>query len=332
MAGTPIEGRGTPLDPMMQILWKAGMRQPEVFELELSVARTRLDTGAQLLQAKVPRGVTVLEDTFPGPAGRIPIRIYTPTTSQKGPTKSLPVTLFFHFGGFVIGSCKVCDGFCGLIAERARTVVVSVEYRLAPENPFPAPVEDALAAYHWMIQNAGRFGGDPSRIAVAGDSAGGQLAAVICQEAKRQGWQLPRCQLLIYPWLVPHSNLASYSEFGEAYPLSAKSMRWFGEHYFRNDEARTHPWATPMNVKDLSGLPDTIIATAGYDPLRDEGEVYAAALESAGVPVDFHCYSHLTHCFTMMGGVIPEAHRACMEIADKLAKRLTWPESSSLLS
>jgi acetyl esterase/lipase len=318
LTGNPIEARGARLDPMMQVLWIAGKKLPQVFEMDLPDARAAVEAGALALQAKVPAAVTVREDTIRGAANNIPVRVYTPAKGGE----ALPVTLFFHFGGYVIGSRKICDGFCGVLAGRARTIVVNVEYRLAPEHPFPAPVEDALAVYRWALENAARLGGDSSRIAVAGDSAGAQLAAVISQEAKRQGWQAPVCQVLIYPWLVPHSGLASYTEFAEAYPLSAETMKWFAGCYFRSEDEKKHPWSAPLNEQDLSGLPDAIIATAGFDPLRDEGEVYAERLKKAGVRVSYHCYEHLTHSFTMMGGVVPAVQRACIEIADELARRL----------
>jgi acetyl esterase/lipase len=246
------------------------------------------------------------------------VTVYTPA----GEDTNLPVTLFFHFGGFVIGSRKICHGFCGLLASRAKTIVVNVEYRLAPEHPFPAPVEDALAVYHWTRNHADTIGGDGSRVAVAGDSAGGMLAAVICQESKRQGWPMPRCQVLIYPWVVPDAKLPSYEDFAEAYPLNRPTMFWFGEHYFRNEEDKAHPWAAPLNEAALAGLAPAIVATAGYDPLRDEGEAYATRLEESGVPTVFRCYEDLPHCFTMMGGVVPKAQRAMEEIADDLAARL----------
>jgi acetyl esterase/lipase len=303
---------------MAQVLWAGGKKQPDLTTLSPQEVRENLDAAADTLQAAVPAGVTTREETVDGPAGPIPVTVYTPA----GDDSNRPVTLFFHFGGFVIGSRRICHGFCGLLASRARTVVVNVEYRLAPEHPFPAPVEDAFAAYQWVRNNTDAIGGDATRIAVAGDSAGGMLAAVICQEAKRQGWPMPRCQLLIYPWVVDNSGLPSYDDFADAYPLSAPIMSWFSKHYFRSDEDKRHPWSMPLNESDLSGLSPGIVVTAGYDPLRDEGEAYAKRLKEADVPAYFHCYEHLPHAFTMMGGVVSAAQRAMEEIADELAARL----------
>jgi len=318
MGGTPIEIRGTPLDPMMQLIWVQGVKEPGVETLSPVEVRHALDTVSATLQAAVPESVSVREYTIPGPGGAIPVRNYAP----RQPNGKLPITIFFHFGGYVIGSRNICDGFCGLLSDRTDSIVVNVEYRLAPEHPFPAPVEDALTVYQWLVEHGHDIGGDTERIAVAGDSAGGQLTAIIAQEAKREGFQAPVCQLLIYPWLVPHSGMQSYEDYGEAYPLNAAIMEWFGNHYFTNDNQKEHAWAAPLNEADLTGLAEAIVITAGYDPLRDEGEAYAKRLIEADVPTFFHCYEHLTHSFTMFGGVIPATQRAMIEIADELKKRL----------
>jgi len=318
MGGAPIEIRGARLDAMMQVIWAQGVKQPGIETIPPVDVRASVDAAAATLQGDVPAGVAVREDSIPGPGGDIPVRIYTP----HGANPQTPITIFFHFGGYVIGSRNICDGFCGLISDRANTVVVNVEYRLAPEHPFPAPVEDALAVYRWLMDHGDDFGGDKTRIAVAGDSAGGQLSAVIAQEAKREGWQPPVCQLLIYPWVVPHSGLSSYEDYGDAYPLNGTIMEWFGSHYFTSEDQKDHKWAAPLNEHDLSGLAEAIVITAGYDPLRDEGEAYANRLRDAGVPTFFRCYEHLTHSFSMFGGVVPAAQQALVEIADELKKRI----------
>lgn len=318
MTGSPIAIRGAKLDPHAQLLWVAGKKQPSLVTMTPTEARAGLEDAAQTLQPDLPPSITTREAIAPGPGGEIPVRIYIPANADR----AIPVTVFFHFGGFVIGSRTICHGFCGMLAGLAQTIVVSVEYRLAPEHPFPAPVEDAIAAYRWTLEHAAEFGGDPSRIAVAGDSAGGQLAAVVCQEALRQNWRLPVCQVLIYPWLVPHSGMPSYEDFAQAYPLSAEIMAWFSNHYFNCEDDKKHPWAAPLNEANLAGLPPAIITTAGFDPLRDEGEAYAEKLKAAGVPVTYHCFENLPHAFTMMGGVIPAANAACRQIAHDLAAAL----------
>ncbi len=318
LGGAPIEVRGSKLDPMMQVIWAEGVKQPGIETVSPVEARALLDAASETLQSKVPIRIAVRDDTIPGPGGDIPVTIYTPS----GTSETLPITIFFHFGGYVIGSRAICDGFCGLLSDRANTIVVNVEYRLAPEHPFPAPVEDALAVYQWLVEHGGDLGGDATRIAVGGDSAGGQLSAIVAQEAKREGWQTPACQLMMYPWLVPHSDLPSYEDYADAYPLNGTIMEWFGSHYFTADEQKTHRWAAPLNEPDLSGLADAIVITAGYDPLRDEGEAYAKRLSDAGVSTFFRCYEQLTHSFSMFGGVVPAAERALVEIADELKTRL----------
>jgi acetyl esterase len=318
MGGKPIEIRGVPLDPMLQIIWKEGKKQPSIGTQQPADVRKTLEDAAEMMQNAVPQNVEVSERTIPGPDAPIPIRVFKP----RGVPEPLPITLFFHFGGYVIGSYNICDGFCGILAERARTVVVNVDYRLAPEHPFPAPIEDALAAYRWATENGAEVGGDPARVAVAGDSAGGMSSAVVCQEAKRQGWPMPVCQVLIYPWLVVNSGLPSYEDYRDAYPLDAATMDWFAGYYFTDESQKPHRWAAPLNEPDLAGLPDAIVITAGYDPLRDEGEAYADRLREAGVATHFKCYESLTHSFSMFGGVVPAALRAMDEIADALRIRL----------
>ncbi len=145
---------------------------------------------------------------------------------------------------------------------------------------------------------------------------------MIAQEAKRQGWRRPRCQLLIYPWLVPYSGLPSYGDFAESYPLGAATMNWFGDHFFGSEDDKKHPWAAPLNEAEVGDLPEALIVTAGFDPLRDEGARYAKRLAEAGVPVTYRCYEHLTHAFSMLGGVVPAAEEALSEIADDLARKI----------
>jgi len=315
MSGPPQMGRGVALDPLIQLLASAAKKLPDTCDLGVDGARQATEIGAVTLQSKRPRGISVRDDTIPGSVP-IPIRIYTPGT--PGPH---PLTLFFHFGGCVIGSRNICDSFCGLLADRARTVVVNVEYRLAPERPFPAAIEDALAAFRWAREHAPKLGADPKRIAVAGDSAGAMLSAVVAQEIRREDGIAPCCQLLIYPWLAPHSGLPSYTEFASAYPLTARTMVWFADRYFSRPADRQHPWASPLDATDLTGLPPALVFTAGFDPLRDEGERYATRLQEAGVPVHFHCHAHLPHAYTIMG-VVPAAQQAMTEIADALGRQL----------
>lgn len=299
--GKAIEIRGRTLDPMMQLLWVEGKKQPSVTEATPEQARGVMDEAASLLSGPVPPQVSVDNRVVPGAAGDIPIRIYSAPA-----TGSLPMVLFFHQGGFVIGGLETCHAFCALLAEEAQCVVVNVDYRMAPEHRFPAPVEDAFSVYQWAVANGAEVGGDPARIAVCGDSAGGMLSALICQEAQRSGWQLPVCQVLLYPWLIPHSGLPSYEDFGDAYPLTADIMKWFSSLYFTDETQFSDPLASPGEQADLSGLPPAVIAAAGFDPLSDEAGAYAERLKEAGVPVTYRCFESLPHSFCMMG-LVPAA-------------------------
>lgn len=310
--GDPIEIRGRRLDPIMQLLWVQGKKQPSLNDFPPEQARAMADEAAELLAGPIPKGITLRNQTIPTAARDIPVRIYTPSSDQPR-----PVVLFFHQGGFVIGGLDTCHAFCALLAAESECVVINVDYRLAPEHPFPAAVEDAFAAYQWTLANAADVGGDPGKVAVCGDSAGGMLSALICQQAQRLGWQTPACQALIYPWLIPHSGLPSYEDFADAYPLNAELMAWFSSLYFARDADKQDPLASPGDQHDLAGLPPALIVAAGFDPLSDEAAAYADRLREAGVPVTYQCLEHLPHSFCMMG-LLPSAIAAQRQIAADL--------------
>lgn len=249
-----------------------------------------------------------------GPGGPLRIRIYRP--KADGP---LPLTLFFHGGGFVICGLDTHDNICRCLAARAGTIVVSVDYRLAPEAKFPAAVDDACAALQWLQAHAAEIGGDSARIAVAGDSAGGNLAAVVSQWARRQDITLCQ-QLLFYPVTDCSADSASYREFSKGYVLTSEMMRWFIRQYLPDQEAARDVRASPLREKDLSAVAAATIFTAACDPLRDEGEAYAAALLKAGVPVNLQRWPGQIHGFASMLGAIPEADQALSEGALALSK------------
>ena len=193
--------------------------------------------------------------------------------------------VYFHGGGWVLGNIESHESICRAIANASGAIVVTVDYRLAPEHRFPAAAQDAYAATSWVAEHAGEFGGDPGRIAVAGDSAGGNLAAVACLLAKDRNGPRMAFQVLIYPITDYNLHNASYSQFAEGYFLTRSEMAWYWEHYVLKRDDRTHPHAAPCRVDDLSGLPPGLVITAEFDVLRDEGEAYARRLQSAGVPV-----------------------------------------------
>ena len=254
---------------------------------------------------------SVDDRTVPGPAGDIPIRIYTP--EGAGP---FPVVVYYHGGGFTIGSIDSHDPVTRRMASEAEAIVVSVEYRLAPEHVFPAAVDDSVAALEWVAANAASFGGDASRLAVAGDSAGGGLAAVVALAARDAGGPAIAQQVLIYPCTDSRGGYPSYVENEEGPFLTKASMEWFYEQY-RPDPT---DWRASPILGDLSNLPPALLITGQYDPLRDEGKAYAEALEAAGNAVVHHNYETMPHVFVQMWGILPTAKECMTEICETLKK------------
>ncbi len=259
------------------------------------------------------RGVhpeVVTEDrTIEGPAGPIPLRVYRPPTADG---TTLPVVVFIHGGGWSVGDLDTYDGIARDHAVRAHAVVVSVEYRLAPEHPFPAAVDDAWAATQWVAAHAAELGADPDRLAVAGDSAGGNLSAVMAQLARDAGGPAIRFQLLWYPATTGDTSLPSFKENADAPILDLAAVKGFTKWYVSKDVDLTNPPATllPARAESLADLPPAYIATAGHDPLRDDGARYAELLRSAGVPVELHVAETLVHGYLGYVGVVPAATEA----------------------
>jgi acetyl esterase len=242
--------------------------------------------------------------------GGLPVRIYWPTT-----TKDLPIIVYFHGGGWVLCDLDTHDRACRQLALGADAVVVSVDYRLAPEHRFPAAADDALAAVQWAAASARSLGADPGRLAVAGDSAGGNLAAVAALRARDEGGPPIAFQLLIYPVIDAARDTASYKENATGYFLTVDHMQWYWEQYVGPDDDPFHPYASPIRG-DLRGLPPGLVITAELDPLRDEGEAYAAALRDAGVAAEHRRYDGGFHGFFSLTDVLPVAQRA---LADAVA-------------
>jgi acetyl esterase len=304
------------LDPQVANLLKQmiDMKMPELHTLTPKAARELMDAGTKMIMGK-PEKVSKVEDLkIPGPAGQIPVRVYTP--QGKGP---FPIFVYYHGGGFVIGSVPQSDNVCRAVANRASCVVVSVEYRLAPEHKYPAAVDDSYTATKWAADNANRINGDPERIAVGGDSAGGNLAAVVSLRARDESERFPIYQVLIYPATdLTRSSTNSRKEFAEGYFLTTADMMWFGDQYFEKGQDRGVPYASPLLAPNLSKLPPALIITGGFDPLRDEGEAYGERLKKSGVPVKVSRYAGMIHGFTTMDGVLEKAKDAMNEIADNL--------------
>ena len=255
-----------------------------------------------------------------GPHGPIPVRVYRPVGAAAD--AALPALVYFHGGGWVIGDLETHDVLCRQITAEAGVEVVNVDYRLAPEVKFPGAVDDAWAATKWVVTNAGRLGIDPQRIAVGGDSAGGNLAAVVALLARDAGGPKIAYQVLLYPVTDVSTETASYRECGDGYLLTLDSMRWFFDHYLKSpDEARD--WrVSPLRATSHRDLPPALIVTAGFDPLRDEGEAYARKLRDAGVRVDYACYGGMIHGFAPMGRLIQSGNRAVSHVAASLREAL----------
>jgi acetyl esterase len=254
---------------------------------------------------------------LPGPAAEIPLRIYTPVAAGGA---ALPGLVYFHGGGFVLGDLDCYDGLCRTLANESGCRVISVDYRLAPEYPFPAAVEDSFAALTWIEANALDLGIDANDIAVAGDSAGGNLAAVMCLLAKQRRTASIAFQLLIYPEtriIVPKQG-----PFGAGYFLDNRAIAWFHDHYVPKDADSADERLSPLAAKDLSGLPPAYIVTAGFDPLREDGIAYAEKLKAAGVSVMHIDYPTMIHGFFSMPGLIPLASEAIAAAAQAVRKAL----------
>ena len=308
-----------PLDPQLKTLLDqiASLGGPPIQELGVTQARALLEGFAAA--GGPPAEVARVEDrTFAGPAGDVPVRIYRPTDAA-GPQ---PVLVWFHGGGWVLGSIAGSDLTCRELAVRAGVVVVSVGYRLAPEHPYPSGVDDCLAALVWVAAAAGELGVDPTRVAVGGDSAGGNLAAVVALAARDAGGPAVRFQLLVYPATDLLMSYPSVRDNGQGYMLTDDSMKWFIELYLGDDGDPKDPRVSPIYADDLSGLPPALVITAEFDPLRDEGEAYGTRLQQARVATKVSRYDGMIHGFFSMAAMVEAARPAAAEAADALRRAL----------
>ncbi|HSL59243.1 MAG TPA: alpha/beta hydrolase [Acidimicrobiales bacterium] len=289
----------------------------------LSVAESRALAGARPATSE-PEPVDAVTDlTVPGPVGAVAVRAYRP---RGAPAAPLPVVAFFHGGGWVFGDLDSHDIMGRALANRSGALVVAVDYRLAPEHPWPAAADDAEAVTRWLADHADELGGDPARLAVAGDSAGGNLAAVVARrwrDARRAGADLPdlAAQVLIYPVTDHDLDSPSYLRNAEGLFLTRSAMAWFWDLYVPAPADRAHPDASPLRADDLTDLPPAVVVTAGYDPLLDDGERYADALAAAGVPVVRRCYDDMIHAFVSMLGLVDAADDALRLAATELRAR-----------
>ncbi|MCA9709938.1 MAG: alpha/beta hydrolase [Myxococcales bacterium] len=313
-ARRPVTVGGLRLEPRTQHalqLLKIARRAP-LEALPVEVARREYADFPRVFDS-TPRPLPRVEDdAIPGPAGEIPVRIYAASLEPR-----LPALVYFHGGGGVIGTIDTHDALCRLVTRALGGLLISVEYRLAPEHPFPAGLDDAVAAHRWASAHAEALGADPDRLAVGGDSMGGNLAAVVCQLARDSGGVLPRAQWLLYPAIDRTQDTESLRLFAEGFLLDAATIDWFTEQY-AGDADLADPRVSPLRHPALGGLPPAVVVTAGFDPLRDEGQAYARALRAAGVEVRERCWDGLVHGFGQMTGTVEQASQAVMEAVGEL--------------
>ena len=307
------------VDPQMRAVLerieKAAL--PQFCTLSADEARRLYRESRAALSPPVPGVQEVRDLAASGPAGPIPVRLYRGLDTPAG--AALPVLVFFHGGGWTIGDLDTHDIVCRTLANKARCAVVAVDYRMGPEHKFPAAVEDCLAAIRWVASQATVLGVDAARIAVGGDSAGGNLAAVAAIALRDAGGPPLVFQALVYPATDQRMDSASHARFGEGYLLTRDNMLWFRSNYLA--PADYDDWrASPLRAGDLACLPPAHIITAGYDPLVDEGRAYSDRLVAAGVPVLYECFEGMTHGFLTMGGAVAAANHALYRLGQSLAQ------------
>lgn len=319
LAGHRIRLGSRTMDPKAQIVGEfvKSIRVPGYFP-PLPELRQQLRTMVTLMDEPAPALPRVEDVRIPGPAGAIPARVYAP----RAGTAPRPAVVYFHGGGWVQGDLETHHGLCARLAKHGDVLVVAVDYRLAPEHKFPAAVEDCLAAYRWVRAHGGDLGADAARVAVAGDSAGGNLSAVVSQLAAAGGGPVPACQVLIYPAVDFSLQTDSHRELADGHVIPRDRVVWYMEQYLRGEADKLDVRASPLRAPRLAGQPPTLIVTAGFDPLRDEGHAYAEKLREAGVDVVYREYPGQIHAFVSLTRAIPQGMACTLEIAEYLRRRL----------
>ena len=309
------------LDPQAKELLDTinSFRTPGFHEIGAERARAAYNSRPKKLGPKWVDLFAVSDHMIQQKGLSIPIRIYTPINSPS----LLPVLVFYHGGGMVIGDLDSYDTLCRQLARQSGCIVVSVAYRLAPENTFPAAVDDAFAATEWVSENALSFKGDATRLAVGGDSAGGNLAAVVSLLARDHKTLNIAYQVLIYPATASHADYESQLKFAKGYFLERPTILWFHECYLRNDDDRLDFRYAPLRAKDHSGLPPALVIVADHDPLRDEGVAYATCLRNSGVDTTLKEYQGMIHPFLSLAGVLDQGQQAITYVAIQLKERLS---------
>jgi len=307
------------MDPKAQIVGEfvKSIRVPGFFP-PLPELRQQLRVMVSLMDEPAPALPRIEDIRIPGPAGEIPARVY----SARAAKTPQPTVAYFHGGGWVQGDLETHHGLCARLAEHAGALVVAVDYRLAPEHKFPAAVEDCLAAYRWLRTKGRDVGADLSRVAVAGDSAGGNLSAVVSQLGASAGVPAPTCQVLIYPAVDFSLETSSHRELADGHVIPRDRILWYMEQYLKSDEDKSDLRASPLRAPSLEGQPPAMIVTAGFDPLRDEGRAYGDRLREAGVDVVYREYPGQIHAFVSLTKAIPQGMACTLEIAQYLRQHL----------
>ena len=307
------------MDPKAQIVGEfvKSIRVPGFFP-PLPELRQQLRVMVSLMDEPAPALPRIEDIRILGPAGEIPARVYAPSAA----TTPRPAVAYFHGGGWVQGDLETHHGLCARLSKHAGVLVVAVDYRLAPEHKFPAAVEDCLAAYRWLRTKGRDVGADIARVAVAGDSAGGNLSAVVSQLAASSGVPAPTCQVLIYPAVDFSLETSSNRELTDGHVIPRDRILWYMEQYLKSDADKSDLRASPLRAPSLEGQPPAMIVTAGFDPLRDEGRAYGDRLREAGVDVVYREYPGQIHAFVSLTKAIPQGMACTLEIAQYLRQRL----------
>ena len=310
------------MDPQVKALFEmmeaqaAAAGAPPMWELPAHVARANAETGFAAFNVGAPEIASIVNRSIPGPAGDIPVMILTP--KGEGP---FPLLVYLHGGGWVIGSPATHQKLCSELADGAGVVVVSVDYRLAPEHPAPAALDDCLAATRWSVENAGSINADPSRFAIAGDSAGANLAVASALKLRDEGGPQARLMLLIYGCYDLALETESCRENGEGKILTLESMRWFREHYLSGGVDVQDPLISPVHA-NLAGLPPAHLIVGTLDPLLDDSRIFAEKLQAAGVPVRLSVYDDMPHVFLQLSALLDGGKKGVAEASQALSEAL----------
>ena len=305
--------RGQEMDASALAVGKAGLALRDSDEQQtIAQSRTQMEQVVSAFDKKGPELARVQDITLDGAEGKLPARLYSNSTDLS---TLKPAMVYFHGGGFVQGNLKTHDESCRKIAAWSGAIVIAVDYRLAPEFPYPAGADDAIAAYLWVVKNAKSLGIDPARIGVGGDSAGGCHASVVAQQVRDAGGPIPAFQVLIYPVTDGHLNSDSIVELDDAYILPRERMTWYRDMYRADFDDFDDPKFSPLHASDFSNLPKSYVLTGGYDPLWDDGKAYAEKLKSDGVDVTHRHFPGQIHAFVNITKVVPEGTLALQEIS-----------------